>query len=71
MKLKIKYTLISLADKSEKTYTKTFSKINEAAENESIANFSEAYLRLIDKEGSDLSYELYKSNDELIKQSTL
>lgn len=68
MKIKIKYEVMDVEGVSKKTYTKTFSQVNQAATAENFKAFTEAYLSLINNNGKNVNYVIYKANEEKIQE---
>ncbi|MBP2016184.1 hypothetical protein [Anaerococcus degeneri] len=71
MKIKIKYDLKDVEGVGKKTYTKTFSQVNQAATKENLRNFTEAYLSLVKSNGQGVNYVIYKANEEKIDEGQL
>lgn len=67
MKIKIKYEIKDTEGTSKKTFTKTFSQINEASQNAEIKNFAEGYLSLVDGNSHEVAYTIFKANEEKIE----
>lgn len=71
MKIKIKYEVKDIEGVVKKTYTKTFSQVNQAASPENFKTFAEGYLSLINDNGQGIAYEIYKANEEKIDQGQI
>ena len=66
MKIKIKYELKDAEGINKKTYSKTFSQVNENATKENFEAFADAYLGLMDNKGQNIKYVITKTNEEEI-----
>lgn len=64
MKIKIKYEIKDVEGVNKKAYTKTFSQVNEASQSEDYSLFTESYLSLINGNGHEITYTIYKANEE-------
>ncbi|WP_296128351.1 hypothetical protein [uncultured Anaerococcus sp.] len=71
MKVKIKYEIANADGDVRKTYTKTFSQVNQEASDENIKTFASAYLDLLSNNGHPLNYAIYKADDKLIEEGKL
>ena len=68
MKIKIKYEIVDIEGVEKKTYTKTFSQVNQGATNENLKAFTEAYLGLLNDNGKGIAYAIYKANEEKVDE---
>lgn len=66
MKIKIKYEITEIEGIKAKTYTKTFGQINQASTTDNFKAFAEGYLSLVNGNGHDINYKIYKANEEEI-----
>lgn len=66
MKIKIKYEITDIEGVKAKTYTKTFGQINQASTTDNFKAFAESYLSLVNGNGHDIAYKIYKANEEEI-----
>lgn len=66
MKIKIKYDVKDIEGVNKKSYAKTFNQINQTAQNVDFKNFTEAYLSLVNNNGHEIGYTIYKASEEEI-----
>ena len=71
MKIKIKYEIKDAEGINKKTYSKTFSQVNENSQKENFDSFAEAYLGLLDNKGQNIKYVITKTNEEEITSGNL
>lgn len=71
MKIKLKFDIANGDGDIRKTYTKTFSQVNQEASDENIKSFAKAYLGLVNNNGHALNYTIYKADDKLIEEGKL
>ena len=71
MKIKIKYEIKDVGGVGKKTYTKTFSQVNQGATKENLRTFTVAYLSLVKSNGQGVDYVIYKANEEKIDEGQL
>lgn len=71
MKIKIKFEIANVDGDKRKAYTKTFSQVNQEASSDNIKTFAKAYLGLLNDNGHELKYAIYKADDQLIEEGNL
>ena len=54
-----------------KAYTKTFGQINQTSTNDDFKAFAEGYLSLVNGNGHDINYKIYKANEEEISSGKI
>lgn len=71
MKIKIKYEIQDSDGASKKTYSKTFSQVNENSQKENFEMFANAYLSLVEGNNQAIKYIVTKTNEEEIASGNL
>lgn len=71
MKIKIKYEITDIEGIKAKAYTKTFGQINQASTNDDFKAFAEGYLSLVNGNGHDINYKIYKANEDEISSGKI
>lgn len=71
MKIKIEYEIKDVEGTSKKSYTKTFSQVNEASKAENFTTFAEAFLGLVNDNNHEISYVIYQAKEEKIKDGQI
>lgn len=71
MKIKIKYEIQDPEGIKSKTYSKTFSQVNENSQKENFEMFANAYLGLIENKNQEIAYVITKTNEEEIVKGNI
>lgn len=71
MKIKIKYEIQDPEGIKNKTYSKTFSQVNENSKKENFEMFANAYLGLIENKNQEIAYVITKTNEEEIVKGNI
>lgn len=66
MNIKLKYEIKDAEGINKKTYSKTFSLVNDDSTKENLQMFAKAYLGLVDRKGQAAKYSITKINEEEI-----